>query len=241
MQVYAVAPIGSTVYVGGQFDHLGGRPRANLGGVDAVAGLATTWDPYADAVVTSLLQIGNTLFVGGAFGSLGGMPRGSLGALDLTYGSVTPWNPPAVMSGSSLYNGFVQTLATDGGTIYVGGNFLGVGGYARSYFAAFTSSVLDVAERGGPALAPLHAAPNPFRASVALSFAQPQAGDVEVSVYDIAGRRVRDLHRGALPAGEARLEWDGRDDSGGRVSAGVYLVRAQAGERTMTARVLRVE
>jgi hypothetical protein len=149
--INALSLDGGTLYVGGQFDHLGGRPRANLGGVDAVAGLATTGDPYADAVVTSLLQIGNTLFVGGAFGSLGGMARGSLAALDLTYGSVTPWNPPAVMSGSSLVNGFVQTLATEGGTIYVGGNFLGIGGYARSYFAAFTSSVLDVAGRGGPA------------------------------------------------------------------------------------------
>ncbi len=241
LQINAIAPVGSSVYVGGQFNQLGGRPRAYLGVVDAVAGLATTWDPYADSPISALLPSGNTLFVGGAFGSLGGLPRRGLGALDLTYGSVTSWNPPALMNGSPAFGGVAQALATDGGSIYVGGAFLGVGGFARSNFVALTSSVLDVAGRGGPEPAQLRATPNPFRARVELTFDQPQAGDVEVAVYDIAGRRVRDLHRGALPAGQARLEWDGRDGSGGRVSAGVYLVRAQAGERTMTARVLRLE
>jgi hypothetical protein len=233
---------GSTVFVGGTFDRIGGRQRTNLAALDAASGLPTTWDPYADFQVSALLPSGSTLFVGGAFDSLGGIPRSSLGTLDLGSGTVTPWTGPALMSGTPFNNGAVQALACDGGTIYAGGYFLGVGGYARSYFAAISSSVLDVAERGGePALAPLRAAPNPFRSSVALSFAQPAAGDVEVAVYDIAGRRVRDLHRGALPAGTSRLEWDGRDDAGGRVSAGVYLVRAQAGERAMTAKVMRIE
>jgi len=83
----------------------------------------------------------------------------------------------------------------------------------------------------------LRAWPNPFnpRTSIVLSLATPQS--VEVAVHDLAGRRLRTLHRGPLPAGEQRLEWDGGDDRGGRVAAGVYLVRARGESWQRSAKV----
>jgi len=81
-----------------------------------------------------------------------------------------------------------------------------------------------------PESAPVHlrAAPNPMRSSTELRFRLPAARNVGLVVYDVAGRRVRTLHRGRLPAGEHRRTWDGRDDGGSPVAAGAYFVRLEA-------------
>ena len=48
-----------------------------------------------------------------------------------------------------------------------------------------------------------------------------------VDVFDIAGRRVRQLVDGSLAPGEHRLSWDGRGEDGAPVGAGVFFVRAR--------------
>ncbi len=66
-------------------------------------------------------------------------------------------------------------------------------------------------------------------------------GSAEVSVYDVRGRLVRHVARGDYAAGYQTAVWDGRDERGVRVAAGVYLLRAKAaGEvRTLKLAVLR--
>ncbi|MFO7608055.1 MAG: FlgD immunoglobulin-like domain containing protein, partial [Candidatus Krumholzibacteriia bacterium] len=81
------------------------------------------------------------------------------------------------------------------------------------------------------------AAPNPFNPAVAVAWNLPRAGDLEVRVYDLAGRLVRELHRGPAAAGPGRLVWRGRDDAGRAVAAGVYLCRLRAGAE---ARILKL-
>jgi len=61
---------------------------------------------------------------------------------------------------------------------------------------------------------------------------------VRVSVYDVAGRQVRVLFEGSLPAGGGRFTWDGRDRRGERVSSGVYFVQAVAGRERMARSVV---
>lgn len=75
--------------------------------------------------------------------------------------------------------------------------------------------------------------PNPFnpRATVAFSVAQPC--HAEVNVYDIRGRRVVQVFRGQAEAGTHELPWQADG-----LPSGVYLVRAQAGERMETAKLL---
>ena len=52
------------------------------------------------------------------------------------------------------------------------------------------------------------------------------AVDLQVAVYDLSGRRVRDLSTAtSYPSGERRIEWDGRDEDGVRVPPGIYLAR----------------
>ncbi len=64
-----------------------------------------------------------------------------------------------------------------------------------------------------------------------------RASRFELAVLDAQGRRVRVLASGAREAGTARVTWDGRDDAGRTLPAGVYVVQALAdvGERTQKA------
>jgi hypothetical protein len=53
---------------------------------------------------------------------------------------------------------------------------------------------------------------------------------VDLAVYDVTGRRVRQVVQGVLPAGRHTLVWDLTDSGGKAVSPGVFFVRAIAGE-----------
>ena len=69
--------------------------------------------------------------------------------------------------------------------------------------------------------------PNPATFPATIRFATGGAGAVEVAIYDVLGRRVRQLMQGARRQGEHTITWDGRNDQGTRVSSGLYLVRMQ--------------
>lgn len=83
--------------------------------------------------------------------------------------------------------------------------------------------------------------PNPSRGVVTFELALPVAAPLEVSIFDVNGRRVRALERTFAPAGTRALRWDGRDDSGNATPAGLYFVRASAGRQKIETRVVRVE
>lgn len=71
------------------------------------------------------------------------------------------------------------------------------------------------------------ATPNPFVRSTVLRFVTPTAGRVRLTLFDCAGRRVRDLVQGAVGAGEHEARWDGTSASGERLASGVYFARLE--------------
>jgi hypothetical protein len=71
----------------------------------------------------------------------------------------------------------------------------------------------------------LRARPNPFRAGTEIAFRVPEAAKVVIAAYDLTGRRVRRLAERTYPAGEYRLQWDGGDETGRPLPAGVYFIR----------------
>ncbi len=85
-----------------------------------------------------------------------------------------------------------------------------------------------------PGSAPVRLAchPNPFnpRTTVELDLAASPGGAVpvvRVTIHDLAGRRLRTLHDGALAGGRRHgLSWDGADDRGRPLASGTYLCRA---------------
>lgn len=71
--------------------------------------------------------------------------------------------------------------------------------------------------------------PNPFREHTNISYSLSKPTQVELSVYDASGRFVRCLVQGMQNAGEYESAWDGKNDSGKRLAAGVYFVRFKTG------------
>lgn len=78
---------------------------------------------------------------------------------------------------------------------------------------------------------------NPARGGATLELSLPVASDVEVSVFDTRGARVRTLAQGRMAPGRVPVAWDGQDQSGRRAAAGFYLIRALAGGNEAVVRI----
>jgi len=70
--------------------------------------------------------------------------------------------------------------------------------------------------------------PNPFNPATNIRLYVPEGSSkpVDVSVFDVQGRRVRRLHTGLVPAGWNQWTWYGLSDNGRKVSSGTYFLRA---------------
>jgi hypothetical protein len=76
----------------------------------------------------------------------------------------------------------------------------------------------------------LGARPNPFLGTTEIVFSLATETAVSLRIYDAGGRLVRTLVDGAMSPGEHRVAWNGRLNSGGRASVGVYMCTFRAGE-----------
>ncbi len=70
--------------------------------------------------------------------------------------------------------------------------------------------------------------PNPFNPGTRIEYAAPREADVTLAIYDMIGRKVRTLVSSTVQRGRHLAEWDGRDDRGVEVAAGVYIYRLTA-------------
>ncbi len=106
----------------------------------------------------------------------------------------------------------------------------------------FAESFAGIVQEGWPVPAELPAvAPNPFRAAATVSWTVARAGHVDIEVLDVAGRRVRTLRSGDMPAGSYRARWDGADNRGDRVARGVYFIRLTAGGEQLVTKAVLLE
>ena len=79
--------------------------------------------------------------------------------------------------------------------------------------------------------------PNPFNPSTTITYALPQAAEVELMIFDVMGRRVRTLVRQHQQAGRYAITWDGRNEQGEVIASGVYLYQLRAGSFVQTRRM----
>jgi choice-of-anchor B domain-containing protein len=112
-----------------------------------------------------------------------------------------------------------------------------------TFVLRFVPPSAGIEDSGAPPPAhgtPLTAAPNPFRSSVTVRLDLAEPGATRLGIYDVAGRLVRTLADGALPAGDPTLVWDGRNAAGTPVASGVYLLRLESGTTRAIQRLIRV-
>jgi hypothetical protein len=115
------------------------------------------------------------------------------------------------------------------GTDSVAAYILFVQSFPEEQGAAFIDDVLlydistvgiDEGEVGGLTLH--QNVPNPFNPTTRIAFELPRTQEVEIFVYNVAGRRVVTLHDGVLPAGPHAVTWDGRTADGSMAASGTY-------------------
>ncbi len=80
--------------------------------------------------------------------------------------------------------------------------------------------------------------PNPFNPETIISYQLPEAAEVELEIYNLLGERVLTLVDKRQSAGDYSVKWRGTDDSGRRVTSGVYIYLIRAGSFTQARKML---
>lgn len=70
--------------------------------------------------------------------------------------------------------------------------------------------------------------PNPFNPNTTIRFQIPAGAMVDLSIYDITGKKIRQLVEGDYAAGSYTVQWDGKNFAGKTVASGVYYYRLRA-------------
>jgi hypothetical protein len=71
----------------------------------------------------------------------------------------------------------------------------------------------------------LENSPNPFEAKTKISYALPKESRVTLTIYNVAGQKVKTLVNRMQSAGMYSADWNGKDDQGRNVASGVYFYR----------------
>jgi hypothetical protein len=87
--------------------------------------------------------------------------------------------------------------------------------------------------------------PNPFKPGAISNFTNirfyiDKTAPAEISIYNIAGQLVKRINNGSVQPGQHQFEWDGRDEVGNQVPSGVYIYHLQAGDKSLTRRMVIV-
>jgi len=75
--------------------------------------------------------------------------------------------------------------------------------------------------------------PNPFNPTTTISFSIPVESEVDLSVYNIKGQKVKQLVSEQLSAGEHSVIWNGEDASGKKVSSSIYFYKLSTKDETL--------
>lgn len=83
--------------------------------------------------------------------------------------------------------------------------------------------------------------PNPFNGETVIEYVLDRGCEAVLSITNTLGHPVKILQHGVIPAGRHRVVWRGRDERGGEVAGGVYLVRLTAGDQVVISKLVKMD
>ena len=108
------------------------------------------------------------------------------------------------------------------------------------------SSAVSIAENAGSGSAVLNSFkllqnyPNPFNPKTVISYQLPAFSNVDLSIYNLQGKKVAALVNKRQAPGSYKIIWDGKDESGREVSSGNYFCRITAFGVTQTRKMVLI-
>jgi hypothetical protein len=113
------------------------------------------------------------------------------------------------------------------------------GGDNQAGFPSLTFVGVDDPEAAAPALRlSVAAAPNPSRGEVRFRIQAPRGGALQLRIYSVSGRRVREWRSTVASGGWVDWRWDGRDQRGARAANGVYFYRCEMEDERISGRLV---
>jgi hypothetical protein len=83
--------------------------------------------------------------------------------------------------------------------------------------------------------------PNPFNPTTTIKYQLPKKADVRIVIYNMLGQVVRKVVNRSVDAGYHEVVWDGLNESGSRVSTGVYFYRMETDEFVKTHKIIMMK
>lgn len=69
--------------------------------------------------------------------------------------------------------------------------------------------------------------PNPFNPSTTIEYQIPEAGDVEVNIYNVSGQVVKTIESNFKTEGTHKVTWDSKNANGQNVASGIYIAQVK--------------
>ncbi|HPN42715.1 MAG TPA: two-component regulator propeller domain-containing protein [bacterium] len=134
---------------------------------------------------------------------------------------------------SKLIGGYIYDLATDKTGNVIIGTHIGVSIYKDTQTKITNKPKINI-----PCKTTLFQNyPNPFNSETTINYSVEKDGPVQITIYDLLGRRVQTLVDERRSAGSYRAVWNGCDNSGRCVASGIYFVRMQVGGKSQSFKI----
>ncbi|MEA1973285.1 MAG: T9SS type A sorting domain-containing protein, partial [Candidatus Cloacimonadota bacterium] len=83
--------------------------------------------------------------------------------------------------------------------------------------------------------------PNPFNPKTTILFDLPNAGNVDISIFNVKGQKIRSLVSSFKEQGSHSIVWNGNDDNGNNVSSGLFFYKIKTVNETAVSKLLMLK
>lgn len=83
--------------------------------------------------------------------------------------------------------------------------------------------------------------PNPFNPNTQISFYLPLSSNIDLSIYNIIGQKIKTLYNGFMNTGKKEISWDGKNNHGEFVNSGIYIYKLETDAATISRKMILIK